>query len=410
MGWYLRPAKEGNGNPGIYQPPPTLELFRLADRAEELTRQTRYAAAIRPLSEGFAQDTTWLAGARMLASAYLWNGQMPEADSVMSLLEARRGRLAPGDALLLDLDRTYFSSPEDEYRAATALIRADSSQAYAATWAALEAGHPADALRFAALRDTSQSGRDWQLWDGFASQAYHALGRFEEELALARAARARAPRVYALAEREARALAALGRMDDLDRLINESYTLERLDAPTMLLGISAQELDLHGREAEALASAERTLSTGSQLPDSVAGTPGVGAVLRTSLRILGRFDEVRRLYDEAARTGGLGFRILGMRYTILMGDTAGAQALADSARSGPVEAFYGLGGGTRGEAMYYGAHVLALLGRKQEAAGMLREALNNGWRLVPDEELQWYWAPIKDYPPFQELVKLKDGS
>ena len=41
---------------------------------------------------------------------------------------------------------------------------------------------------------------------------------------------------------------------------------------------------------------------------------------------------------------------------------------------------------------------------------MLREALNNGWRLQLHEDLQWYWAPLKDYPRFQELVKLKDGS
>jgi hypothetical protein len=33
-----------------------------------------------------------------------------------------------------------------------------------------------------------------------------------------------------------------------------------------------------------------------------------------------------------------------------------------------------------------------------------------GVRPGADEPLQWYWAPIKDYPPFQELVKLRDGS
>lgn len=41
---------------------------------------------------------------------------------------------------------------------------------------------------------------------------------------------------------------------------------------------------------------------------------------------------------------------------------------------------------------------------------MLREALNNGMRLGADEPLVWVWAPLKDYPPFQELVKIRDGS
>jgi hypothetical protein len=37
----------------------------------------------------------------------------------------------------------------------------------------------------------------------------------------------------------------------------------------------------------------------------------------------------------------------------------------------------------------------------------LREALDNGWRLVPDEPLQWFRALIREYPPFQELVRIR---
>jgi hypothetical protein len=64
----------------------------------------------------------------------------------------------------------------------------------------------------------------------------------------------------------------------------------------------------------------------------------------------------------------------------------------------------------KGSPLYYGAHILALLGRKDEAVAMLRDALNNGWRLVfntADEPLQWYFAPLRDYPPFVEIVKLR---
>jgi hypothetical protein len=38
---------------------------------------------------------------------------------------------------------------------------------------------------------------------------------------------------------------------------------------------------------------------------------------------------------------------------------------------------------------------------------LLREAMNNGWRLGADEPLQWYWVPIKDHPGFQELVRIR---
>ena len=42
-----------------------------------------------------------------------------------------------------------------------------------------------------------------------------------------------------------------------------------------------------------------------------------------------------------------------------------------------------------------------------EAVTMHREAMDNGSRLVTDEPLQWFWAPIRDYPPFQELVGIR---
>jgi hypothetical protein len=82
-------------------------------------------------------------------------------------------------------------------------------------------------------------------------------------------------------------------------------------------------------------------------------------------------------------------------------------ALVDSARTEPLAAFAGSSWSLTGQPRYYGAHLLAFLGRKAEAVAMLREALNGGWRLEADEPLLWFWAPLKDYPPFQELVKIR---
>lgn len=85
----------------------------------------------------------------------------------------------------------------------------------------------------------------------------------------------------------------------------------------------------------------------------------------------------------------------------------GALALVDSARTLPMSSYAGSAWGVKGTPRYYAAHILSLLGRKDEAVALLRDALNNGWRIFGDEELQWYWAPIKDYPPFVELVKIR---
>ncbi|MDP2958296.1 MAG: serine/threonine-protein kinase [Longimicrobiales bacterium] len=423
VGWYLSPATEGAKNPGIYQPPPSLEVLRLAERVDELMRSGAYARALPLLQETFARDTTyldavvseWWAAFNTLQrdfGAQRWRLR----DSIGAYLEARRERLYPGDALIVSLQQSVLGSPEQEYRAAIAHFAADSSQAFRAMWSSIRARRPEEALRYYALRDTTTVwGSDWQAWDYQAALAYHMLGRFEEELALARAAKAREPRAFGHWQREVTALAALGRVQEIEAVITESHGLETQGAPVRLTYAAAREFSFHGRPEEARAHAERVVTGVELWSDSVRALDSTNDIRRAALRILGRHDEVLRIYDEQSRRAGadstgLEFRINGMRDRILMGDTVGALALVDSARTQPLTAYASGAWSTKGTPLYYAAHILASLGRKDEAVAMLRESLNNGWRLVADEALQWYWAALKDYPPFQELVKLRDGG
>jgi hypothetical protein len=81
-------------------------------------------------------------------------------------------------------------------------------------------------------------------------------------------------------------------------------------------------------------------------------------------------------------------------------------AMVDSARTQPE--VRGIGIGHRAGLLYRAASILSLLGRKEEAVTTLRECLLVGGIFEPDEPLYWFWAPLRDYPPFQELMKLKD--
>jgi Protein kinase domain len=398
----------------LFHPPSSLEAFRIYDKANQLFRQTGGDSATRALlREALDLDTALYLAVLNLAGAHANYGNLRASDSILDWLEARRSRLSVGESRHLDWNKALASSPEEESRAATAQFQIDSvGWAYLAAWSSLRAKRPAEALRYYARRDTSKVwDREWQGWEILAAQAYHELGRFEEELALARAARSREPRAYDNLEREARAQAALGQTDKLETLINVSYSLESRTAPGTLMNAIASELELHGRPERARVFWERALAWAGQLPDQVQRQTGVRNLVRSTLRGLGRYDEVIRRYAAEApkdRRLGLGWRALAMRDAIRSGDTTGGLALVDSLRSAPLEALRDpWSGNTEGLRNYYGAHILALLGRKNEAVAMFREALNAGWRLQPDEGLQWYWAPIRDYPPFQELVRIK---
>jgi tetratricopeptide (TPR) repeat protein len=299
VGWYLTSGFGASSSPELYQPPPSLEVLRLSGRANELFLANRYADAISLQREAFARDSTWLPVASHSAATYSNLGRWREQDSVYAYVEARRERLSPGDALLLDVFRTRRGSPEEELRAALAHFGTDSFNAVSVMWSSMRGRRPGEALEYYALRDTTTAwDRNWQAWDSYAGEAY---------------------------------------------------------------------------------------------------------------RILGRHQEVVRIYDEPSRAlgeAGLGWRILGMRDRILLGDTAGVLALVDSARTQPFTVF-GETWNNKGAPLYYGAQILSLLGRGDEAVALLREAMNNGQRLGADEPLQWYWAPIKDHPGFQELVRVR---
>jgi hypothetical protein len=94
------------------------------------------------------------------------------------------------------------------------------------------------------------------------------------------------------------------------------------------------------------------------------------------------------------------------RIRVLAGDTAGAMALVEADRSRATVP--GMAMTTRANLLYRAASLLSLLGRKEEAVVMLRESLASGGSIDGDQPLLWFWAPLRDYPPFQELVKLKD--
>jgi hypothetical protein len=288
------------------------------------------------------------------------------------------------------------ASPEEEVRATLAFFAAEPLFVYDAMAALVRARRPVVALEYYALRDTTLAAhREWQPWDDMAAQAYHMLGRFEEELALAQAGKGREPRYYLHWEREVRALGALGRVPEIEELITESHGLEIQGAPVRLMSAAAQELSLHGWPEEARAYAERAATGVEQWPDPLRSTPSARELRMNVLRILGRHDEVVRILGEESRragTAGLHYRILAMRDRILMGDTAGALAVVDSARTEPLGAFAGSGWIVKGAPLYHGAHILSLLGRGHEAVAMLREAMNNGCRLEADEPLQWYWG------------------
>jgi len=386
----------------LYAPPGGLQEFRLMTRAYQVFDRDDYVGALSVLSELSRRDTTWYLPAFYSASAFLNIGRQREADSVQQWLEARRNRLTTGETLMLDELRSLRRSPEEEFRKSQNALRLDSGQTwvYLAMRTAYLTNHPTVALRYYARRDTSVAlSRDWRSWFGGAANAMHTLGRYTDELALARDARTREPEFLFYAAVEARALIGLGKLAQLEQLITASRSLESSGAPGQLMLFAGLELWAHSRRPEARAMWERALAW------NLAQPPGSPEERETRQNIageryyLGQYAQALPLLTALAAEAPAdrSYRAGQAYIAAKTGDTAAAVRTLTELRADT----------TANDT--YPACILALLGRKEEAVAALRDYLNRGGRF---DVGGWHTYPeldgLRDYPPFVALVALKD--
>jgi tetratricopeptide (TPR) repeat protein len=134
----------------------------------------------------------------------------------------------------------------------------------------VETARPLDALRaLDRIAGRASSGEGWPAYWATRIEANHLLGRHEAELAAARSALRIYPELAVLSGYELRALAALGRVREIERRIET--TSARTPDPLSTMRQVAEELRAHGyaREADILLRRVRTQYSASRVaPDS----------------------------------------------------------------------------------------------------------------------------------------------
>ncbi len=227
-----------------------------------------------------------------------------------------------------------------------------------------------------------------------AAQAHHLLGEHEAELEVVRFGLRTYPDSLRLRMAHVRASAALGREEEVEKMIDEALQIagSEDDAGRIML-TAALELRTHGHPD----AARRVAARGAMWYASHVGKDTSRYARLDCLVLAGRTDEAVGLArgmvetnpDQVLAMGSWG--VLAAR----MGDRAAAEAadrqLADS---GPATA-------TRAR---FRASIAALLGERERAVDLLRESLARGSSysaLHTDIDLE----PLHGYPPFEELIK-----
>jgi len=364
-------------NPGVTTSrPPSYEAYQeyvlgMANYGRDLKGDIAHFARAVALDSSYTQALLWLG----IAQADI--GEIGLADSIFSLAETHRERLAPYDQANLDYFARGFARGdwEGSYGGARRMLELAPSAEHAKWAVALTSvvtHRPHEALAMLSRIDTTRGwGRTWRFGvASVAAGALHHLGDFVGDLAIAKAAAgaADAPVEWFLGV-EARALAALQRDDEVFALPFESVHGE---APGSLMLRTAAELSAHGSPDEGRRMYRRASEWyGAKAAGDTAAVWRAG--LAYSLLGAESWPEARELYaklqrqdpTEVTNIGALG----------LVAARTGNRSAAD----GALETLSTSSGShLYGEAAWWRARILAILGRTEEAVAAIEQSYREG--------------------------------
>jgi tetratricopeptide (TPR) repeat protein len=389
--------------------PPRYDAYRELTAGIDLYGRD-YAQAGSHFQRALANEPEYFWPQVFLYHTYLHMGENEKAEAVLKRVLVNRERYTPLELAWLDsMQAIHAARLADQaacYRRARELDPTHPISSFQLSGVALWMNRPRDAL--AALGKANFES--WSRYEFGAwvfqnlADAHHLLAEHAAELAQAEQGLRRTPDHLGLRTAEARALIALGRLDDLSRAVSDSLALPADDSgnPGDLLLESAAELRVHGHREASLAMARRAVAwVRSRPPD--AGTRNVARnALGRALFLAEGWDEAGTVFGELLTRDAKNVEAVGYLGVIAAGkgDRVAAQASSERLRRSTQRFLYG-------SHTLWRAAIAAHLGEKDEAVDLLREAFAQGQTYGLWIHSNATLEPLRGYAPFDELVRPK---
>jgi tetratricopeptide (TPR) repeat protein/TolB-like protein/predicted Ser/Thr protein kinase len=251
--------------------------------------------------------------------------------------------------------------------------------------------------------------------------ALHELAEHEEELKTARRGKETYPHLLNLHAYEARALVALGRVAEAEKLAEDILAMPSQWAypscclpkatPGYVMVCAAEEMRTHGHLDASLRMAGRAADWYGNRVGEEARQEETRAHQAEALYRAERWDEAMAAFSALAREHPDNIDYQGRLGSLAARRGDRAEALRHAEKLRTLDRPYLFGNHT-----YRSARILALLGDKEGATARLREAVaqGSGGADKPDQYGYGFMyrhamdlEPLQDYPPFEELIKPK---
>jgi tetratricopeptide (TPR) repeat protein len=236
------------------------------------------------------------------------------------------------------------------------------------------------------------------------------LGDFDAELEAARYIQrlgglTRLEREYL----EARALAALGRVEEVDRAQDglESLSDSTVAAPRDMLAVGL-ELRYHGHRDAARPAVARVVRWFEERPDRIEIDTDHRLLFAAALYHAERWTDAETVLRKVREDAPENVQAIGTSGLLAArrGDVAMATEYAEELEEIGVAAY-----DVRARTWEYRARIAALLGNRVEAVSHLKRAFDEGLMYGPSNHLwrqyRFDFEGMADYPPYQELLSPK---
>lgn len=359
--------------------PPSFEAYESFLAGMERYTAMDFRGAIPQLRRAAEDDADYITPLLMVASAHYNLFEYAEAAAVLDEIRPRQDTLAPLDRYNLDYLTAELAG--DRGMAARAARRA-SELSPRSHWtfrygvASLMSNDPLEGVEAIESLDPEKGFvRGWVSFAYHLSSGYHYLGEHDKELAEVQRARAAIPESLGALGLEIRARAALGQLDAVRALVEESvgFRPEWLDTPGSMMLLAGHELAAHGFAPAATAMYEEALAWHRRLPEAEAAVPRRRQELAEALLHVGRLEEARAILAElaAAEPDRLAYQgLLGM-VSARLGDEAAVERIDGWFAALEREYLFG-------ENFYWRAVLAAWRGDAERATALLREAYARG--------------------------------
>jgi len=393
--------------------PPSYEAYQefvsgVSYRDSDLAKAISHLEKAIELDPGFMPAYQWLA--RSYQNMDLWD----KAASILGFMDQNRDKLTPEGALFLDrMEAVSQGKNEESLRAVLQLQKlAPREVLYNFLAVAEEIGlnkprQPLDLFEKVELSESSLNATYGISWYAYWCIAHYFLGNHKKELEVARRAQKYFPDALILMANEARALASLGRIEEVRKVVDQSL-LSRSSKGTAgrVMLAAARELRLRGYQEAFRDIAGRAVEWYRGRAAGKEASEEQRFELATVLYIAEQWEEAGTLIEKlrSERPDDIDYLGYGGALAARRGDKEEALRISEELKR--IDRPYTFGAPT-----YWRARIAALLGMKEEAVELLRQSFAQGNYyldikgvfIIQEADL----FPLRDFAPFRELIKPK---